>query len=180
MTSYQPFSSGSSFRSRHAWRAVLVSAFAAVITLGGVAATPTSAATVCNADICVVVPDTLQTPLGVATVDVSATNVVTLTFAPSAPNTLVLGSPFTLPPIASCPDGCTKGCPGGCSRTSITLVTTAGIVNIDTILSPPGPPNRLIDTNLVIASLMLPPGPPCRVQTLGDTVVFTPSTAQVG
>jgi hypothetical protein len=180
MAPYQLCSSHSSLTSRHAWRAVLASSFAAVISLSGVAAIPASAATVCNADTCVVVPDTLQTPLGVATVDVSPTKVVTVTFVPSATGTLVLGSPFTLPPVAGCPGGCAKGCPGGCTRTSIALVTTAGVVNIDTITIPPGPPNRFAVPSLAIISLMIPPGPPCRVQTLGDTVVFTPAPAHVG
>jgi hypothetical protein len=152
---------------RRAWRGLLTAGFAAVITVSGLAAVPASAATVCTADACVVVPDTLQTPLGLATVTVSTTNVVTVGFVPTTPNTLVIGSPFTLPPVA--------GCPGGCSRTSISLVTTAGVVNIDTIVFPPGPPGRFTLPNLVIVSLMFPPGPPGRVHTQGTTVVFTPA-----
>ena len=127
-------------------------------------AAPASAASVCDpgTDICVVVPDTVQTPLGPVTVTVSAENVVTVQLTPTAPNTVVFGIPFAIPP----------GPPGlpGYTRTSIT--TTGGVVNIDTFLVPPGPPGRFALPNLAIVSIH-PPGP-CRVSANGTTVVFTP------
>jgi hypothetical protein len=126
-------------------------------------AAPASAASVCDpgTDICVVVPDTVQTPLGPVTVTVSSDNVVTVQLTPTAPNTLVFGIPFAIPP----------GPPGlpGYTRTSIT--TAGGVVDIDTFLVPPGPPG-VARPNLAIISIH-PPGP-CRVATSGTTVVFTP------
>jgi hypothetical protein len=123
-----------------------------------------SAASVCNpgTDICVVVPDTVQTPLGLVTVTVSAQNVVTVQLTPTAPNTVVAGIPFAIPP----------GPPDlpGYSRTSIT--TAGGVVNIDTFLVPPGPPGRFVLPNLAIVSIH--PPSPCLVSTNGTTVVFTP------
>jgi hypothetical protein len=62
--------------------------------LVGLAAAPVSAEAGCTGDLRVVVPDTVQTPLGRVTVT-SATNVVTEQLAPTAPNTLVLGVPFS-------------------------------------------------------------------------------------
>jgi hypothetical protein len=127
-------------------------------------AAPASAASVCDpgTDICVIVPDTVQTPLGPVTVSVSAENVVTVQLTPTAPNTLVFGIPFAVPP----------GPPGlpGYTRTSIT--TAGGVVNIDTFLVPPGPPGRLALPNLAIVSIH--PPSPCRVSASGITVVFTP------
>ena len=134
---------------------------ATVVVLG---ATSASASTVCNpgGDVCVVVPDTVQTPVGLVTVTVSAANVVSVVLTPSVPRTLVFGIPFTIPP----------GPPGlpGYARTSID--TTGGTVTIDTLLWPPGPPTRFSLPNLAIISIH-PPGP-CRASTSGTTVVFTP------
>jgi hypothetical protein len=104
----------------------------------------------------------VQTPLGPVTVAVTAGNVVTVQLTPTAPNTLAFGIPFAVPP----------GPPGlpGYARTSIT--TAGGVVNIDTFLLPPGPPNQIALPNLAIVSIH-PPNP-CRVHTTGTTVVFTP------
>ncbi len=125
---------------------------------------PATAATACDpgSDICVVVPDTVQTPLGPVTVAVSAENVVTVQLTPTTSNTVVAGIPLAFPP----------GPPTlpGYMRTSIT--TAGGIVNIDTFLIPPGPPGRFALPSLAIVSIH-PPGP-CRVRTNGTTVVFTP------
>ena len=130
--------------------------------LVGLGAAPVSAEAGCTGDLCVVVPDTVQTPLGLVTVTVSATNVVTVQLAPTAPNTLVLGVPFSYPP----------GPPSmpGYARTSID--TAGGLVTIDTFMIPPGPPLRWALRNLAIISIH--PPSPCRALTTGTTVVFTP------
>lgn len=132
--------------------------------LAGLGAAPVSAAAVCNpgGDICVIYPDSVQTPLGPATVSVSATNIVTVHLAPTAPNTLVLGVPFSYPPGPT-------GLPGY-ART--TIDTPGGLVAIDTFMKQPGPPVRFALPNLAIISIH-PPGP-CRARTSGTTVVFTP------
>ena len=116
-------------------------------------------------DHCVIVPDPVQTPLGLVTITVSTTNVVTVHLEPSLPRTKVFGIPFGYPP----------GPPAipGYARTSIS--TTAGGINIDTILIPPGPPSRFSLPNVAIISI-IPPGPPCRATTAGTTVTFTPIT----
>ena len=137
-------------------------------SLAGLAASPAYAATVCTGDVCVVTPDTVQTPLGLVSVTVSSTNVVTVQLAPSAANTLVVGLPFTLPLGAFLP-----GCPGGCART--TIDTTGGLVTIDTFQIPPGPPGRFALPNLAVISIH--PPSPCRVSTHGTTVTFTPIAA---
>lgn len=131
-------------------------------SLAGLAATPANADT-CG-DSCVVVPGTVQTPLGLVTVTASAANVVTVHLDPTTPNTLVFGIPFQIPPGPPCrPDYC---------RT--TIDTTGGLVIIDEFQMPPGPPSRFALPNLVIISIH-PPGP-CRAHTSGTTVVFTPIT----
>ena len=124
---------------------------------------PASAASVCapGADICVVITDAVQTPLGPVTVAVSAANVVTVQLTPTAPNTLVIGIPFAIPPGPPTLPGYT--------RTSIT--TAGGVVNIDTFLPRQGR-QGVARPNLAIVSIH-PPGP-CRVRTSGTTVVFTP------
>jgi len=134
----------------------------ALVGVPGVA----SASTVCDpgGDVCVVYPDSVQTPLGPVTVTVSPTDVVSIQLAPTSPNTVVIGVPFTLPV------GWLPSCPGGCSRTNID--TPGGLVSIDTIVVPPGPPARLRLPNVAIISIH-PPGP-CRVSTTGTTVTFTP------
>lgn len=132
-----------------------------VVGLGALGAAPAGAATVCTADVCVVVPDTVQTPLGLVTVTVSPTQVVTVHLEPVAPNTLVIGVPFTLPPGVL-----VSGCPGGCSRT--TIDTAGGVVAIDTIQFPP----RFTRPSLAIISIH--PPSPCRARTIGTTVTFTP------
>ncbi len=127
-------------------------------------ASPASAASACDpgTDVCVVVPDTVQTPLGLVTVAVSPANVVTVHLTPAAPGTLVLGIPFAIPP----------GPPGlpGYARTAIT--TAGGVVAIDTFTAPPGPLSQLGPPGLAIVSIH--PPSPCRVRTSGTTVVFTP------
>lgn len=132
----------------------------------GVGTTAASAATVCDpaGDVCVVTPDTVQTPLGLITVNASATNVVTVHLDPTV-RTLVIGVPFTLPSGVL-----VSGCRGGCVRTTIS--TAGGLVTVDTFQMPPGPPNRLALPSLAIISIH-PPNP-CRVSTSGTTVTFTP------
>jgi hypothetical protein len=125
------------------------------------AAAPASAASICDpgADFCVV-SDTVQTPLGPATITVTAGNVVTVQLNPTSPSTVVFGIPFAIPP----------GPPGlpGWTRTSV--ATAGGVVNIDTL--PPGPPTRFALPGLAVVSIH--PPSPCRVSTTGTTVVFTP------
>jgi hypothetical protein len=127
--------------------------------LVGAGGSVANAAAVCTGDMCVVTPDTVQTPLGLAIITVSATDVVTVKLMLNTTNTLVLGLPFSIPP----------GPPGlpGYARTSID--TSARQVTIDTFLISQ---SRLSLPNLVIVTIH-PPGP-CRVHTSGTTVVFTP------
>jgi hypothetical protein len=117
--------------------------------------------TVCG-DTCVVGGGTVSTPLGPVTVSVTATDVVTVTLTPTVANVLVFGIPVAIPP----------GPPGfpGYARTTIT--TVGGVVNIDTIVSPPGPPTRFALPSVAVISIH-PPGP-CRARTSGNTVIFTP------
>lgn len=147
----------------------LAALFVAASLTAGVLTTvmtmPASAATTCDpgSDTCVVIPDTVQTPLGPVTAIVTAGNVVTVQLTPAtAGSTVIFGVPFSIPP----------GPPGlpGYART--TIVTAAGEVDIDTLVRPPGLPSRLDLPNLAIISIH-PPGP-CRVRTSGTTVVFTP------
>ena len=128
--------------------------------LAGLGAAPVSAATVCNpgGDVCVIYPDTVQTPLGLVSVTASAANVVTVHLDPSAPNTLVFGVPFFPPGPPTRP---------GYART--TIATSGGLVIIDTVQFPPGPPTL---PNLAIISIH--PPSPCRASTSGNTVTFTP------
>lgn len=137
---------------------------AGLITGTFAGAAPVSAVTVCNpgGDVCVVYPDSVQTPLGLVSVTASVANVVTVHLDPSASNTLVFGVPFSYPQVA--------GCPGGCTRT--TIDTSGGLVTIDTFQVPPGPPGRFTLPNLAIISIH--PPSPCRARTSGTTVVFTP------
>lgn len=120
------------------------------------------------ADSCPVGSDTctvgqgVQTPAGVVTVSVAADNVVTVVLTPAKPNTLLFAVPFAIPP----------GPPAIPALTRTTVVTSAGIVNIDTVVIPPGPPARFSLPNVVVVSIH-PPGP-CRATVTGDTVVFTP------
>jgi hypothetical protein len=146
-------------------RSGLLAASLTVVGLTGLGAASASAATSCDLDVCVVIPDTVATPVGVVTITVSDTRVVTVQLAPVTPNTLVLGIPFALP----------SGPPTlpGYSRTSIQ--TGGGEVDIDAVLSPPGPPNRFALPNVAIISIH-PPNP-CRVSTRGTLVTFTPIRA---
>lgn len=147
--------------------AVLTTALA---LFAGIGAPTASAATVCTGDVCVVVPDTLQTPLGMATITVSATNVVTVQFAPTITNTFVQGIPFSFPSGAKCSIP-----PGPPCFVETSIYTTGGLVSIDTLQFPPGPPTRFALPNLAIISLH--PPSPCRARTNADTVVFTPIIA---
>jgi hypothetical protein len=151
-------------RYRHAALVKFVAGLGVATILGWTGVSTARAATVCNpgGDICVVAPDSVQTPLGLLTVTASATNIVVAHLDPISPNTLVIGIPFAYPP----------GPPvfPGYARTSI--ATSAGLVNIDTITVPPGPPGRFSPPNLAIVSIH-PPGP-CRAHTTGTTVVFAP------
>jgi hypothetical protein len=145
-------------------RSVLLVLGLSTASFVGMGAQTASAATVCTSDGCVYVP--VQTPLGMVTVTVGVTKVVTVHLDPITPNTLVVGVQSTIPAGAL-----VAGCPGGCSRT--TIDTTGGLVIIDTIQIPPGSLGRFTVPNLAIISL-IPPGPPCRVSTVGTTVTFTP------
>jgi hypothetical protein len=127
-------------------------------TSTGIAVAYTNDDPVCTGDTCVVLPDTVQTPLGLATITVGAGNVVTVQLGPTSANTLVVGVPLSIPP----------GPPF--ARTSID--TGGGLVDIDTLVIPPGPPSRFTLPNLAIVSIH--PPSPCRVRTNGTTVVFTP------
>jgi hypothetical protein len=102
----------------------------------------------------------ITTPLGAATVTVSSANVVTVDFVANDPShTLVAALPFAIPPGPPCR-------------------LAGGAVNIDTVSTPPGPPNFGFTsfTGLVIVSIH--PPSPCRMRvtrTATDTlVVFTP------
>jgi hypothetical protein len=151
---------------RRRWRAGLLTTVLVAATCG-IGTSTAVAATSCDpaGDVCVVVPDTMTTPLGLVTVTTSATGAVSVRLDAIYPNTLVVGVPFALPPGLL-----VSSCPGGCGRTSIDTVD--GVVSIDTIIIPPGPPGRFALPNLAIISIH-PPGP-CRVRTLGTTVTFTP------
>jgi hypothetical protein len=133
-------------------------------TMTAFAALPASAASACDpgSDTCVVIPVSVQTPLGSVTVAVSAGNVVTVQLTPTTPGTLVLGIPFAFPP----------GPPTLPGYTRASVTTSCGLVNIDTFQIPPGPPARFALPNLAVISIH-PPGP-CRVRVIGTTVVFTP------
>jgi hypothetical protein len=135
-------------------------------TVVGTGAAPAAAATTCDpgGDVCVVTPDTVQTPLGLVTVTVSADKVVTVELDATSSTTLVIGVPFAVPavPVASCPGACSTA----------TIDTAGGQVTVDTIQVPPGPPGRVALPSLAIIALH-PPGP-CRVRVTGTTVVFTP------
>jgi hypothetical protein len=141
-------------------RSLIAAAVVAVCLLA--AAPPANGETTCGADTCVVNND-VQTPAGPVTVTVTADNIVTVHLTPAISNTLVFGVPFQYPSApANLP---------GYSRISITTAS-AGTVNIDTILSPPGPPTRPSMSTIVIISIH-PPNP-CRSRTAGSTVTFTP------
>jgi hypothetical protein len=148
-------------------RAASAFGVAVLLVTGAAVATASSASadTTCTGDICVV-DNTVATPVGPATVTVSATNVVTVQLAPTT-RTAVFGIPFAIPP----------GPPGlpGYARTTVS--TPAGVINIDTVVIPPGPPGRFALPNLAVVSIH-PPGP-CRVQVVGTTVTFTPITVVI-
>jgi hypothetical protein len=149
----------------HGGPTMFAAALGIAAIVGSAGGTAANAATSCDpsGDICVVVPDTVQTPLGQLTITASQTHVVTVRLNPLSPNTLVIGVPFAYPP----------GPPviPGYVRTSIR--TTGGLVNVDTIVIPPGPPGRISLPNMAIVSIH-PPNP-CRSHTSGATVVFTPT-----
>jgi hypothetical protein len=144
---------------------VALAAGLATAALAALTASPASATSSCDpgGDVCVIVPDVVQTPPGALTVTVTAANVVTASLAPTV-STLVIGVPFSYPAPAFPP--------ANYARTSI--ATSAGLVSVDTIQIPPGPPGRFTLPSLAIISIH-PPNP-CRAKTLGTTVVFTPIT----
>lgn len=135
----------------------------------GSGAVPALADTVCTGDFCLIYADSVQTPLGLVTVSATDSNVVTVHLAPTAPNTLVYGIPFAVPPGPPCRIGRSVAIPPGppC-HTVTTIATSGGLVVVDTVQSP------LHSTlpNLALISIH-PPGP-CTVSTTGTTVVFTP------
>ena len=148
---------------------LLLAAGVAALVLAGFVASPAGAATTCDpgADVCSVQPDSVQTPAGVVTATVSATNVVTVQMAPTSPSTLMFGIPFAVPPGPPCRVGDTSCGLPGYARTSI--ATAGGLVTIDTVVWPAG---RFQLPSLVVVSIH--PPSPCRVRTTGSTVVFTP------
>jgi len=146
-------------------RSVLLVLALSTATMVGMGAQAADATTACTGDVCVIVPDQVQTPLGLVTVTVDVAKVVTVHLDPITPNTLIVGVPFTIPAGAL-----VASCPGGCART--TIDTTGGLVTIDTIQMPPGPPSRFTVPSLAIISIH--PPSPCRVRTVGTTVTFTP------
>jgi hypothetical protein len=105
----------------------------------------------------------VATPAGLVVVTVSAGNVVTVQLTPVNPRTWVFGLPFSYPPGPPIVPGLQR----------ITVITSGGAVNIDTVVIPPGPPARLSLPNLAVISLH--PPSPCRVAVNGFTVVFTPT-----
>jgi hypothetical protein len=143
-----------------ATRSIIAAAVVTVSLL--VAGAPAYPETTCGADTCVV-NNVVQTPAGPVTVNVTTDNIVTVHLTPVAANTIVFGLPFQYPPAPASAPGYTR----------VSMATaSAGTVNIDTILSPPGPPTRLGVPTIVIISIH-PPNP-CRSRTIGSTVTFTP------
>lgn len=138
-----------------------------VVGIAGFAAAPAGAVTSCDpgSDVCVVQPDVLQTPVGIVTVTVGESNVVTVQLAPASPNSLMFGIPFAIPPGPPA-KAASNGLPAY-ARTS--LDTPAGLVVVDTVVFPV---SRFALPNLAIVSIH-PPGP-CKARTDGMTVVFTP------
>jgi hypothetical protein len=122
----------------------------------------------------------ITTPLGTATVVVSAANVVTVDFAATDPShTFVAALPFAVPPGPPCrlTGGAVSIPPGPPCFVRNSLVTSGGTVNIDTVSIPPGPQGFAFTfTSLAIISIH--PPSPCRMtvtRTATDTlVVFTP------
>jgi len=154
---------GAARRARRARPALLgLTVALALGTLGGFGATPAEAATTCTGDVCVVVPDVVSTPLGPVTITVSATDVVTVQLAPTQ-RTVVVGLSIAVPPGPPCTGG--TYC-----RTEVQ--TAGGVVDIDTITVPPGPPGRFSLPSFAVVSIH--PPSPCRVSVSGSTVTFTP------
>jgi hypothetical protein len=93
---------------------------------------------------------------------VTNTDVVTVTLTPTVANVVVFGIPVAVPP----------GPPAipGYART--TIITAGGVINIDTITIPPGPPGRFALPDVAVISIH--PPSPCRARTSGYTVTFTP------
>ena len=149
------------FRRGRIGRGILVAVLGTGAILAG-AASSAEASVVCTGDTCVVVPDVVPTPLGPATISVTAGNIVTVHLAPVTPGVLVLGVPVALPP----------GPPNLPGYTRTTFASTGGVVFIDTIQIPPGPPGRVALPGIAVVSIH-PPNP-CRAVTTGTTVVFTP------
>lgn len=134
-------------------------------TLLAVSAAPAGAADVGCIDggVCVAVPAVVETPVGPVTISVTAAHVVTVALPPTTPNTLVFGVPFAFPPGPPVLPGYT--------RTTFDTIT-GGVVFIDTIRLPAGPPTRPARLNIAVISIH--PPSPCRVRTTGLTVEFTP------
>lgn len=147
------------FPHRNSPRTVAAAVLLAAFTVLGTA-TPASAATTCSGNCPVGI--IVTTPVGTATVTVTAANVVTVALAPTA-RTLVFGVPFSYPPVL---------CAQFCTRT--TIPTAGGAINIDSVVYPPGPPTRFAFPNVAVISIH-PPNP-CRAQTIGANVTFTPIT----
>lgn len=154
-------------RRHHRAASVVLGIGLMVVALTGLTAGPAAAGTDCSpgGDVCTIEPETIQTPVGPAAVTVTPSDVVTVHLDPYATNTLILGTAFTLPADILMPF-----CPGECTRTSIP--TPGGLISIDTLVFPPGPPTSPAPPNLAIVSIH--PPSPCRSHTTGTTVVFTP------
>ncbi len=134
----------------------------------GTGVTPALADVTCTGDLCVV-SNVVDTPAGSVTVTVTPSNVVTVALTPLRA-TFMIGLPFAIPPGPPC---------SGCITYARTSLTTAeGVIDIDTLVIPPGPPGRFALPNVVVVSIH-PPGP-CRVKTVGTTVTYTPIAPPVG
>lgn len=143
-------------------RAFFASTIFALMSAIGLMA-PASATFICNLDSGICTDDSsVQTPLGLVHISVDATNVVTVHLTLDKPATRVFGRPSSIPP----------GPPVRPGYARISVFTTGGAVDIDTIVRPTGQPDQSNRASQVIISIH--PPSPCRVSTFGTTVVFTP------
>jgi hypothetical protein len=143
------------------WRRLIVSALA-VLAIPIAMMSSAQADTTCTGDQCVVGGGVVSTPLGPVTVSVTDTLIVTVTLSPTVANVAVFGIPVAIPP----------GPPAVPGYARTTIDTAGGVVNIDTITIPPGPPGRFALPDIAVISIH--PPSPCRAHTSGYTVTFTP------
>lgn len=132
-----------------------IASMSLVVAAGAAFTAPASATFTCNQDSGICTDDsTVQTPLGLVDISVSAANVVTVHLSPIYPRTQVQGVAQSYPP----------GPPARSGYTRTSVETIGGTVNIDT--SQAGPEN--------VAIISIHPPVPIRASTTGNTVVFTP------